>query len=245
MPEPVVTPDFSRRLEADEMMDDFSIVDHRLEAALEDLRVVNRWTGGHLASILALREIARRSSAQSVRILDIGAGIGDYAEVFVRWGARVGVDVGVVALDANPATVNYARESLARRLKPPLGAQVSVEVGDAFDLSYPDRSFDIVHAGLFLHHFSHAECVRILNEMSRVGRHVVINDLHRHPITYHAVRLMAALFPVSEMFRHDGPISVLRAFDRADLERMSEAAGLETEIRWFPGFRWIMTGQVV
>jgi 2-polyprenyl-3-methyl-5-hydroxy-6-metoxy-1,4-benzoquinol methylase len=243
MAKQLLKPDFSRRLEADEMMDDFSIVDHRLEAALEDLRIVNRWTGGHLASLLALRDIVKRSSAQSISVLDVGAGIGDYAEVFARWGARVGVEVRVVALDANPATVNYARETLARRLEPPLGAHVSAEVGDVFDLSYPDRSFDIVHAGLFLHHFSDAECVRILDEMSRVGRHVVINDLHRHPIAYHAVRLMAALFPVSEMFTHDGPISVLRAFDRADLERICEVAGIDAAIRWFPGFRWIMTGQ--
>lgn len=232
---------FSKRLMADEMMDDFSIVDERLYEALDNLRVVNRYLGGHLASILGLRRITRGETGP-VRILDLGTGVGDYPEAFVRWGERTGCDVRVVAMDANEATCEYAARSLDERLPAASRSRIEVQCGDALHSGFDDGAFDVVHAALFMHHLDDDEATHLVREMGRLStKSLLINDLHRHPISFHAVRLIARALPVSEMFSHDGPLSVLRGFRREDLRRYGDRADVSLDVRWFPGFRWIAT----
>lgn len=230
---------FSVRHEGSEMMDDLSIADERLDRALRELPVVNRWLGGYHATSMALAPIMRPE--RHLRILDLGSGIGDYAVEMVRMGTRFGVEVEVVAADLNPETVTIGREYVRERL----GAKswrVSFTEADAMDLPFGTDSFDIAHGALFLHHFADEEATGVLREMNRVARQgIIINDLHRHPIAYSFVRLLGHLPFFGEMFRHDGPISVLRAFRRDELKGLFEVCGLQVRIRWHPGFRWVAT----
>lgn len=230
-------PDFSRRDHAPEWMDDLSITDERLTAALDELRHVNRWLGGDRPSLQALRGVKR---GEQLRVLDVGAGGGDFLEALARWSRREELAVVGEGIDLNPATVAYAARRLEAALPAAQRADFHVRVADAFALPYADGSFDVAHAGLFLHHFDDAAAVRLLREMRRVARVVVVNDLHRHPVAYHSIALLARLLRASPMFRADAPHSVLRAFSRAELERLARAAGLEPEIRWRWAFRWLL-----
>lgn len=220
-------------------MDDFSIADRRLERALEDLRWANRWLGGYATSLSALRP----ALCDGMTLLDLGTGVADFPEELVRWADRRGCEVEVVAVDANPATVQYARAALDRRLPARLRSQIRVEVGDALHLPYGDESFDVVLAALFLHHLDEEEAVCLLREMQRLARKgLAVHDLHRHPVAYYGLRAIGALTQASEMFRHDGPISVLRGFRRGELRSLAEAAGLDCfTIRWHWAFRWILS----
>ena len=92
-------------------------------------------------------------------------------------------------------------------------------------------------ASLFLHHFPPEDVARLLREMGRVARVVVVNDLHRHPLAYHAIRTLARLSP-SEMFRHDAPMSVRRGFTGPELDALLAEAGLVATRRWRWAFRW-------
>lgn len=234
-------PNFNRRIRGEEMMDDFSITDARLTHALNDLRGVNRWLGGHAATQSALVPLLRRSG--TLRVIDLGTGGADYPEHLVRWAARHGHRVEVVAVDANPHTVAYAQTALDRRLPATVRARVEVVRADALDLPYPDDAFDVAVAALFLHHFPEEEGVALLREMDRVARRgLIVNDLHRHPIAYYGVRAIGALTRASEMFRHDGPVSVRRGFRRGELLSLAAAAGLQpVRIRWHWAFRWVMS----
>jgi len=234
-------PDFSERTQADEMMDDFAITDRRLTRALSDLRWVNRWFGGHRAADVTLRPLLRRT--KTLRILDVGSGGADYPEHIVRWADREGYTVDVVAVDANPQTVSYAQTSLDHRMPPPLRDRVKVVCADALDLPYDDGAFDVATAALFLHHFHGKEAIALLREMDRVARHgVLVNDLHRHPMAYYGVRVLGAITRASVMFRHDGPLSVLRGFRRDELEQLAAEAGLRhARVHWHWAFRWVLT----
>jgi hypothetical protein len=67
-----------------------------------------------------------------------------------------------------------------------------------------------------------------------------VNDLHRHPIPYHAFRLMARAAGWHRFVQHDGPVSIARSFRRADWRRLAAEAGLgpsSVEIRWHVPFR--------
>ena len=221
-------------------MDDFSITDDRLLRALDELRWVNRLLGGYATTMRVLAPYLEARRGRAVRLLDLGAGVGDYAEHIVRWADRRGLDVSVTAVDANPATVAHARRTLDRRLPPKLRAHIDVVVADALALPYADDAFDGVMAAMFMHHFEAEDAVTLVREMNRVARDgILVNDLHRHPLAYYGILVPARLLPVSPMFRHDAPISVLRGFRRADLEAVARDAGLEAyRIRRHWALRW-------
>ena len=114
-----------------EMMDDFSIDDERLERALYDLRAVNRWLGGYATIREGVGALA--DGREHLRVLDLGSGLADIPEHLVRWGDARGVHVEVVALEANTATVEYARRYLDRHMPPRLRGRLTVREGDALD----------------------------------------------------------------------------------------------------------------
>lgn len=223
-------------------MDDFSIVDDRLTSALENLRQANKWLGGHQAALSVLRPFLLRQG-QPVRILDLATGIADFPEVLARWADKHERQLEIVAIDANAATVSYARETLEKRLPENLRQCIVVEEGDALHLDYEDGSFDIVVSSLFMHHLNKEEARSLLCEMTRVASEgIIVNDLHRHPMAYYSIVALSRLLPVSPMFRNDGPLSVRKGFTRRELHDIAVASQLETfYIRWHWAFRWTLS----
>ena len=99
-----------------------------------------------------------------------------------------------------------------------------------------------MHAALLLHHLPDDAAGQALAKMYKLCRWgLVINDLHRHPAAYYAVRGLSAGLSRNRLIRHDAPLSVLRAFHRSDLEDLARRAGLlASEISWRWAFRWRM-----
>lgn len=238
-------PSFQVRTNQDELMDDFSITDDRLTSALEQLRWVNQFLGGYSAPLEILKPLLRISTSQPIRILDLGTGIADLPEVVVRWAAQQSpaISVEIVAVDANPVTVDYARQSLNKRLSPELASLIQVEVADALALPYATNSFDVVMASMFLHHFAEANAIVIVREMQRIARNgIIINDLHRHPLAYYGIYSLTRLLPASPMVQNDGPLSVLRGFEASDLKTIATGAGLQSfSLHWRWAFRWLLS----
>jgi hypothetical protein len=66
-------------------------------------------------------------------------------------------------------------------------------------------------------------------------RRVLVNDLHRHRVAYFSIRALSFLFSRSRMVRHDGPVSVLRAFRPSELLDIARQAGVPARVhRSFP-----------
>ena len=112
------------------------------------------------------------------------------------------------------------------------------------ELPFADGTFDVVMGSLFFHHLSDDLCVRALRNMWRVSRGLVlVNDLHRHPVAYMSIRVLTSGFSKSVMVRHDGPVSVLRAFKPADLLQFAKKAGVPASVyRSFP-FRLVLVAR--
>jgi ubiquinone/menaquinone biosynthesis C-methylase UbiE len=210
-------PNFGKRAGTPELMDDLSRPRHEFDDAYRELARVNRWLGG-------IRAIERFLPAGNLFVLDVAAGACDVAEAISRQQRRV------VVLDRNPEGLKLAKRSTA----------VSA---DALEMPFPDETFDVVMASLFFHHLSDEECVRVLQSMWRIARRVVlVNDLHRHPIAYLSIRALAA-FSRSVMFRHDAPVSVLRAFTSDELMAIAGRAGIPARVhRSFP-YRLVLVAQ--
>lgn len=238
--------DFTKRSRDIEQMDDQSIQDARLTSALDDLRGINRYLGGYATSISALKTlILDRDQPAPLTVLDIGCGGGDFIVELVRWADQHAPDkaLKVIGIDSSPATVRWAEAYIERTLPRRLVNKINIKCGDAFDLSSLDAAVNVAHCSLFLHHLSNDQIVRLMREMNQVASvGIIINDLHRTPLAYYSIIALSQLFRSSEMVRHDGPLSVLRAFSKEELTRLTAAAGIEhCRITWRWAFRWLMS----
>jgi 2-polyprenyl-3-methyl-5-hydroxy-6-metoxy-1,4-benzoquinol methylase len=229
------SPDFRTRSEARELMDGPGLDAGELAETLRELAFLNAGLGGHAATLGGLKRLVP-TGCREIDVLDVGCGGGDTARRIVSWARRRGLSARVFGIDRAPQAVAYARRASAGWPGLEFTAQ------DLFDVPVA-RKYDIVHAALFLHHLPDDEAVRALAkmfELCRVG--LVINDLHRHPAAYHAIKRLAALFSRNRLIRHDAPLSVLRAFRRSCLEDLCRRASLPApEISWRWAFRWRMT----
>jgi len=73
-----------------------------------------------------------------------------------------------------------------------------------------------------------------------------INDLLRHYLAYHSIRLLTLAFSKSRLVKNDAPISVTRGFNRADWQRILADAGLsDYHLNWKWAFRWLLTYQKI
>ena len=194
-------------------MDDLSRPEAEFVEAYKELAAVNRWLGG----IRAVERFLPHSN-RPVRILDVAAGGCDVGEALMK-----DTKCDVVSLDLNLRGLKFAVRS-------------TPVAGDALQLPFPDGSFDAVISSLFFHHLSSSECIRVLSEMWRTTRRlVVVNDLHRHPIAHVSIRILSALLSKSTMFRNDSAASVRRAFKPAELMEISRQAQVPARvIRSFP-----------
>lgn len=242
---PILMPSFKVRTDEDELMDDFSITDIRLTSALEQLRWVNQLLGGYSSAMEILKPLIQSSHTTPIRILDLGTGIADFPEVIVCWAAKHAPEsqISIVAVDANPVTADYARATLTQRLPPNLATHIQVEVADALALPYGEDSFDVVMASMFLHHFAEENAIAIVNSMQRIAKNgIIINDLQRHPLAYAGIYSLTRILRASTMMQNDGPLSVLRGFQRTELKAIAQGAGLQDfSLKWRWAFRWLLT----
>lgn len=213
--------DWAVRSNESELMDDMSRPDFEFDAAYRELENVNRRLGG----IRAIERFLPKRAG--LLILDVAAGGCDVGEALTRKmkGCRV------ISLDLNSRGLMRAEHT-------------APVVGDALQLPFADRSFDAVICSLSFHHLTNADCVRVLAEMWRTARRVVIvNDLHRHRVAHAAIRILSSLFSRSVMFRNDAPASVRRAFVPAELRKLAEQAGVPARVvRSFP-YRLVLVAE--
>lgn len=214
------------------MMDDLACSGPVVRQTLHELDVINAWLGGNRVTIDGVRRLVKGLPPRSLTVADLGCGGGTMAAL-LRSAFRDAVHPLVVTgIDANPNIVNVAIERH--------GEGIQFAALDIFSDAFRQLKFDIVTATLFFHHFTTpqlSEFIRQLLSQAAVG--IVINDIHRHWLSYHSIRILTKLFSRSPMVRHDAPVSVLRAFSRQDLQDMLAAADVRTyTIRWRWAFRW-------
>ena len=194
-----------------------------LVRSLADLREVNRWLGGTRVVLGRLGGLVERHPRPAYRVLDVATGSADVPLAVVAWGRRRGIAIEVVATDLHAGTLAEARRRTTGE------DRVAVERSDARELPYADGAFDLALCSTALHHFdARGDLLRVLGELRRVARiGGVVNDLRRSRPALLGARLLAATrwrgHPVT---RHDGPLSVRRAFTPEELRGLAAEAGL-------------------
>ena len=225
------------RTDKEELMDDFSIGGDLLRDTLDKLENINRWLGGNLMTVRALKKVLKNHpKEQELTIADIGCGHGDILRDVAKFGRKNGYKMKLIGMDANPTAIAYANE-LSTEF-----SELSFKTEDIFSEEFKNRKFDVVLATLFLHHFKEEQLVSFLgNTLKQTKIAVVVNDLHRHKLAYYLFMLLS-VFIKNNMIIEDGLTSVLRGFKRNDLVRISKKLKVKSQISWKWAFRfqWIL-----
>jgi ubiquinone/menaquinone biosynthesis C-methylase UbiE len=207
-----------------------------LAECLNDLRRLNRWSGGHSLTIRALRHLTRElTPGAELKIIDVATGGADFPRAMAAWGRRRKLQTRVLATDLNSKIL-----ALAARNAPP---NVEFAVADARRLPFTDDSFDVATCSLVLHHLKPDDAVRVLGEMRRVARRgVIVNDLVRSWVGYLGALVVPRAMSKNSLFCHDAPLSVRRAYTKGEMAALAAQAGLgPVRFRGLPGYRLTMT----
>ena len=200
-------------------------------ASLADIDRLNAWFGGYA---LTLREIRRVVAAvpggDALVAVDVGGGHAAFAVRLVEWARGARRAIRVVVVDRDVETLALARRTCAAY------PEIRLVVADATALPLREGAADVVTSALTLHHLEPDAAVASLREMAAAARRaVIVNDLLRTRLALGLVWLATRLLRCHPISRHDGPLSVRRAYSAAELAALAQKAGITTlTVRAYP-----------
>lgn len=220
-----------------ELLDDERVPFADIQQNLKELNIINTYLGGHAITINGIQKIIRSFSAtKQVTICEIGCGGGDNLLAVAKYCMANNIHANFIGIDIKPACISFAKQQCHA-----LNAEWIA--ADYFQTDLSKNKPDIIFSSLFCHHFKEDELVAMLQWMQRnAARGFFINDLQRHPLAYHSIKLLTKLFSKSYLVKNDAPLSVARGFTKKEWKQLLEWAGIENySLQWKWAFRYLIT----
>jgi len=224
--------DFSIRAVSLELLDQPGIPAADIKRNLYELSIINQKLGGHAITLDGFFRLANKQN--QIQVCEVGCGGGDNLKAIEKKAKKLFPGLSFTGVDINADCIQVAEninwEKPARFL-----------VNDYKKVHFESKP-DIIFCSLFCHHFKENEIIDMFRWMSKnAGSGFFINDLHRHPLAYHSIRLLTSLFSRSYLVKNDAPLSVLRGFKKKELVVLLNKAGISNyTIRWKWAFRWLV-----
>ena len=229
-------PDFSKRSYQPELLDDPSIPFEDIRLNMQELEFINTMLGGHAITLEGV--LSLMGKRKIIHICEIGCGGGDNLKAIEKLCLKMGVDAQFTGIDIKDACIRYARQN-TRNIR-----KIGFITSDYRNAQFTEKP-DIIFSSLFCHHFRDEQVKEIIEWNYRNAKlGFFINDLHRHPLAWHSIRLLSKAFSKSYLVKNDAPLSVRRGFTRPDWQRIFDEvgiAGLNPNIQWKWAFRWLIT----
>jgi ubiquinone/menaquinone biosynthesis C-methylase UbiE len=197
-----------------------------IRSALGELKLINRMLGGNSVTSAGIMKIKEHFRLHRIKLLDAGSGTSD---IFFQDPDNT---EEITSIDKNFLICKMIRDS---------GRIEKVICGNVLSFPFKERSFDVVHASLFIHHFSDEELKLLLEYFCSAAKYgVLINDLQRSYISYYAFKLLTLLFSRNRLVKNDGLVSIKRGFKKEELIKLLDNTGYKylLERRW--AFRWLL-----
>ncbi len=223
-----------RRAEQEELLDQGQGTEQDVWENLVEMQRINDVFGGtsaltrHLFPRLLLHN-------DPVTLLDLGTGGAGLPRNIARWARRLRLPMQVLAVDWSGRNLAISQRQAARF------QEVQLLQADARSLPVAPGQVDYVISILFLHHLSPEQIVRVFaDSYSLANQAVIMSDLIRGWMPYLAFKLIQPIFARNYLTRHDGALSVRRAYTPEELSRLAVRAGLPNP-RVFVHWPWRMT----
>ena len=224
-----------------ELMDDPHLDEQRLQAALKDVTLVNKVLGGQQITLDGLKYFFKKFPQEHYSIVDLGCGDGFMLRKIAAYCRTKNIRISLLGLDLNAKSISLAKE------KSQDFPEIQFKTQDILALNQDSFKCDIVVSVLTMHHFTNEEILVFLNRflaLSNLG--VVINDLQRSRLAYVLFKAFSSLFMKTYIARHDGLISIRRAFRKNELVTFTKKLPVRTyQLTWRWAFRylWILEKQ--
>ncbi len=225
-------PDFSKRSLEKEILDDPAVPFADIKKNMQELDFINTWLGGHKITLAGFKKIC--DNKKKISVCEIGSGGGDNLRVIKKYCAEKNIDVELTGIDINVNCTTFAASRKENE-------NINFITSDYAAVNF-DKKPDIIFSSLFCHHFTDEQLIRMvqwMNANSTLG--FFINDLHRHPLAYHSIKILSALFSKSYMVKHDAPLSVLRGFSKQEWKTILSSQKDKINIEWKWAFRWLIS----
>jgi 2-polyprenyl-3-methyl-5-hydroxy-6-metoxy-1,4-benzoquinol methylase len=227
-----------QRAEEHELMDDYSSGGEELREALRHLRLLNRIFAAASPTLYGIRKLWKAANKpKRLSILDIGSGSGDVNLKLLKWADANKIKLHITLVDITEEACEEARMFFHNEQR------IQVIRCDVFALK--EAVADVVTATQFVHHFREEELSAVVSSMMQASRlGIVINDLHRHWLSWTAVWLTTRAISKNRYIRNDGPLSVAKGFRSEDWRRLRQALEApELYAAWRPLFRYVVVIQ--
>jgi 2-polyprenyl-3-methyl-5-hydroxy-6-metoxy-1,4-benzoquinol methylase len=225
--------DYSKRSYQKELLDGNDIPFEDIVLNMKELDFINSNLGGHAISIEGFKKLIGQK--KRITVCEIGCGGGDNLNAINDYCIKNDIEASFIGIDINKECIDFARQHCKTK-------NVHFIVSDYKEVQFENEGPGIIFSSLFCHHFTDAELVKMLIWMESQSTHgFFINDLHRHPLAYHFIKIATRVFSKSYLVKNDAPLSVLRSFKKNDWERLLKAAGLNNyNIKWKWAFRYLV-----
>jgi hypothetical protein len=220
-----------QRMDAPELLDMGHGTLEDVQANFADLWRINRYLGGVNAITQHLYPRLQQDQ-EPITLVDIGSGSADIAAKIKHWADQHAIRLKLLGLDLSARHLGIAQLQ---------DSPLQLVQADALNLPFSTQKVDYFISCLFLHHFSPEQVVKLLSrsyELARQG--IIMSDIVRGYLPQIAFRLGQPIFAHNFLTRHDGMVSIRRAYTPVELRQLAQAAGLR-HARVYQHFPWRMT----
>jgi 2-polyprenyl-3-methyl-5-hydroxy-6-metoxy-1,4-benzoquinol methylase len=224
---------FKYRSHKKELIDDLAFSSPLLIPNLQEMAILNHWLGFNRSLVRSIQKIVHAHQNKPINIADIGCGSGDTLRYISNWAHKKGIQCNLVGIDANQHVIHYARAISASY------PHIQYKTINILENVIPENN-DIVIINHLCHHLSDEEIVQLITDLSYSTKTaIVMNDLHRHCLAYFAIKIITIIFGFSYLTKHDGPLSVLKAFRKKEIiSLLLNIKNTHFELKWVWPFRW-------
>jgi 2-polyprenyl-3-methyl-5-hydroxy-6-metoxy-1,4-benzoquinol methylase len=229
---------FARRSYEKELLDRPDIPFADIEQNMRELNTVNTLLGGHAITQRGLMRLLQQADVyfqEPLHIVEVGCGGGDNLRVLQKMLERKHIPFRLTGIDMKQECIDFAKAAF--------GNDKNIDwICSDYRAVHFETMPGIIFSSLFCHHFTDEELVaqlQWLQNNSRTG--FFINDLQRHPLAYHSIRLLTRIFSKSYLVKNDAPLSVKRGFSKQEWEALLKKAGVHYySISWQWAFRYLV-----
>ena len=225
--------DYKSRSLQKEILDQKNIPFEDIALNMKELDWINSHLGGHSITIAGFRKLVK--DIRSISVCEIGCGGADNLNALHKFCIKKNITARFIGIDMNEECVAFAKENSVIE-------NAELIVSDYKKVNFENEKPDIIFSSLFCHHFTDEELIEMMKwmqENSKMG--FFINDLHRHRVAYHFIKMATKLFSKSYLVKNDAPLSVLRGFKKKEWKNILQKAGIKNySIKWKWAFRFLV-----
>ncbi len=224
---------FTHRSYQKELLDRDDIPFADIKKNMQELNTINTLLGGHAITLKGFEKIV--GNRKKITVCEIGCGGGDNLVAIVKWCRKNNIEIHCTGIDLKKECIDFASQNEI------LKGVADWIVSDYAEVVFAEKP-DIIFSSLFCHHFTNELLVsqlRWMEENSKIG--FFINDLHRHWLAFHSIRILTKLFSRSYLVKNDAALSVARGFLKDEWAALLQHAGTQyASIHWEWAFRHLI-----